>query len=275
MKIGLVLSGGGVLGAAHVGLLEEIEKRKIPADIITGVSIGAIVGALYAEGGTKLVMEFFERIDRSKVTSGNFVTNLRPDLVFDEIRHILTELLPECIHDLPIKFACVATNLQTGKRVVFEKGNLVDCLMASAAYPGFFPVQQIDGDFLIDGGISRNLPVGTARRLGADFVIGSSLYNIGKFKKLDEDGKLKANRLDIILRSLDIVQKNLAELEERRCDFCLFPKIEGISWTDFSHAGKALEAGRKSAAENIQILMNQIKKQKAAPSLFKILFDWK
>lgn len=273
MKIGLALSGGGVLGVAHIGLLEELEKNNIRLSIISGTSSGAIIGALFAKGGTKKIHEFLEDLAKAGLfTRSKLLMKMHPDKVFEEIRSALKKHLgTQAFYDLNTKFACLATDITTGRRVVFEKGNLIDCIMASAAYPGVFSVQKIGENYYIDGGISRNLPVGTARRLGANFVIGSSLYNVSSLGKFDKDGNLKLNRLDVAVRSLDIIQKNLAELEERHCDFLFQPPVEDFSWYNFDKMSEILEIGRKNAREYIPGLQKKIKKT-VNPSLWQIIF---
>ena len=205
LKIGLVLSGGGARGAAHVGVLKVLEENRIPVDVISGTSFGAIVGGLYAAGySADELEEILENIDWKESLSGRaprdersfkrkqdddgFLIKFKIGIKDGELRLpnglitpnnlrlTLQDLVNEISNvddfdDLAIPFRAVATDLETGMAVVLERGNLASAMVASMAVPALFPPIEHDGRLLVDGGVSNNVPVNVARAMGADIVI--------------------------------------------------------------------------------------------------------
>lgn len=231
MKIGLVLSGGGVLGVAHVSILRELEKNGIKLNVISGCSSGAIIGVLYADGGLDEVENFLKDLNEAGLFSKRNIKFALPDKIFDLIRQTLEKhLSAKKFYDLKMDFHCTATDIIQGRAVNFSSGDLVDAVMASAAYPGVFSAQIIGGKVLVDGGVTRNLPVGSIKSK-VDFIIGSSLYKVGHLAELDD--KKRMNRLTIALRSIDLMQQELSELEARDCDFMFYPPVDVFNWYNF------------------------------------------
>lgn len=204
LKIGLVLSGGGAKGFAHIGVLKEIERAGIKIDYIGGTSMGAIIGGLYASGYNasqldsifketnfdELVQDFVPRKNKTfyeksndelyalslpfqkfKITipkglsKGMYNYNLISKLTHN-VRHV------QDFSKLKIPFLCVATNLETGEEKVFKNGCLPLVLSASSAFPSLFSPVEIDGDLYVDGGVTNNYPVEEVRKMGADVIIG-------------------------------------------------------------------------------------------------------
>ncbi len=209
-RIGLVLSGGGARGLAHVGVLKMLERERIPIDVIAGTSMGAIIGGLYASGMSALQLEkellavnwddvFASRVDRPLLSQRRKEQDfeLSPLLEFGmrdgELRAPLGALsgrglesllrrytLPvrgvRDFSQLAIPFRAVATDLETGKPVILGSGDLALAMRSSMSVPGVFAPTEADGRILGDGGLIDNLPVGVARAMGADIVIA---VNIG------------------------------------------------------------------------------------------------
>ena len=273
MKVGLALSGGGVLGVAHIGILEEIENNGLRIDLIAGTSSGAIIGALFAANGTKAVHSFLNDLGEFGLfDSKKWLWNLNGDRIFEQVRIALAKNLGvSSFSDLNIKFICNATELNTGKITVFDHGDLVSCIMASASYPGAFQPQKIGEKYYIDGGITENLRAQIAKAHGADFIIGSSLYNVAKFEKIRADGKLTANRLDMAIRSLDIIQKGLADKDMKKCDFVFNPPVESYKWFRFDHLPEIMKVGKTYAAERFPDLLKALQSAKA-PTLAERIF---
>jgi NTE family protein len=170
----LVLSSGGPRGAAHVGVLKVLDEHSIPIDIVVGSSIGAMIGGAYAAGvPIRRIEEEWRRTDLRRVAR-----SLQPTFPLHGwssgrgLQRFLEEILgDQHIEELPRRFAAVATDLDTGERVVLKEGPLVEAIRASTSIPGLFvPVEQ-RGRFLADGGLTSPLPVDVARKLGADVVI--------------------------------------------------------------------------------------------------------
>jgi NTE family protein len=191
MKKAIALGGGGAKGYAHLGVLKALQELDIEFDIITGTSIGSFVGAVYAGGGIERLEKIASKISladlpriltpafsKHGLLSGNYINQL--------LKKVISE---ERIEQLPIRYAAISVDINSGKIVIFTKGKLEKAIRSSIAIPGLFtPV--IDGDrFLVDGGVMEPVPVNSARSLGADFVIAVDL--ISKFKTFSEEAGTK------------------------------------------------------------------------------------
>lgn len=254
----MALSGGGALGVAHIGAIEEIEKAGIKIDCVCGVSSGAIIGLAYAAGGLETLHEFYEETLAKFARRNRFLFAKGPAAAFKYIEAALKELCQgKEFFELAIPFSCCATNLATGEREVLNSGDPVAAVMASSVYPGVFAAQKLEGKFYIDGGVTRNLPAEETRAMAADFVIGSSIYAVDKFSDRKAGGM---NRLEIAARAMDIYQKELSEFEERQCDFCFKPYVEQFKWFDFFRMEEIAVEGRENAAKSISNLLAVIKK---------------
>jgi len=173
-QIALVLGSGGARGLAHIGVIKALEEGHIPINIITGTSIGALIGGLYASGMPVKSMEKIVRdIDKMMVVKimvpkffgSGFIDNKR---VIEFINELVGDVK---IENLKIPFAAVATDLVTGEEVVFDKGLLKDAIMASIAIPTIFQPVLLNDQFLLDGGLSNPLPISIAKEMGADKII--------------------------------------------------------------------------------------------------------
>ena len=261
-KVGVVLSGGGAKGVAHVRALKVIEEAGIPIDMIVGTSMGSLIGGLYASGyttdqldsiitqqnWTNLLMDREDRNRRSLVTKqktepymlsvsfekspfevieggflkGNNVSYLISELTADR-------LAPMKFDDLPIPFACIATDIVTGKEVVLREGILAEALRSSMAIPGVFPPVKIDGKVLVDGGLKNNFPVDVAHDMGADYVIGVSVTSEG----LNYD-ELQST-VDVLMQVLDgVCCANKVEANRNDTDVYMHVDVKGYSAASFT-----------------------------------------
>ena len=176
-RLGLALGGGGALGAAHVGVLQELAKRGIHPSIVVGTSAGAVIGAAYAAGFD------LDELEEIVVGSswGDFGTfAFTPGLGFldtDGLRATIDRLTgPDLmIEDLPIRFGAVATDLTTREVVLIDSGSVADAVCASVSIPGLFRPAKIHGHLLVDGGVVQNLPLEATFEMGARHVIGVRL----------------------------------------------------------------------------------------------------
>lgn len=203
-KVGLVLSGGGAKGLAHIGVLKVLEEEGVKVDYIAGTSMGAIVGGLYASGYTATELDsIFNSIDVSALIkdyipriSKSFYEKKNDEiyalsLPFDNFKigfpkalsrgmynyNLMNRLLAHVRHvddfsKLKIPFLCIATDLETGEGVVLKSGYLPQVILASGAFPSLFAPVEIDGKYLIDGGVVNNYPIDQLREMGADVIIG-------------------------------------------------------------------------------------------------------
>jgi len=203
-KIGLVLSGGGAKGLAHIGVLKVIEEAGVKIDYIGGTSMGAIIGGLYASGYTATQLDsIFNNTDYDAViqdfiprSSKNFYEKANDEryafaLPFDKFKigiptalskglynyNMITRLTANVRHErdfkkLPIPFLCIATDIETGQEVLLDKGFLAQSILASGAFPSLYSPLVIDGKYLIDGGVINNYPLDEVKKMGADIIIG-------------------------------------------------------------------------------------------------------
>jgi NTE family protein len=282
-SIGLVLSGGGARGASHIGVLKVLEELKIPIDIITGTSMGSIVGGMYAYGYSvdeieRLLVETdwdrvfhdepprVERSFRRKVDDYNFLIKLEAGI--KDGRFIipkgllqgqqlslrlksLTLLAPRNFDELPIRFRAVATDIESGEAVALSSGTLSKAMLASMAIPGVFAPVEWDGRLFVDGGVANNLPVQLARDLGADILIVVDLSSDLQTR----DGL--ASPFSILNQTLGFsILKNTREQLEllESADILIQPDLSGYSSTDFWLSAEMINNGVTAANLNRQKL---------------------
>ena len=176
--VGLVLGSGASRGWAHIGIIEALEEAKIPIDFIAGCSVGAYVGAVYASGSISSLKEFLLRMDGKKIFSYFDVVFPRSGLLngsrrVQELFSMHTKV--EDFAELNIPLVMIATDLLLGEKVVINSGNIIQALRATMSYPGLFAPVQINGRWLVDGGLVDPVPVGVAQAMGAGVVIAVDL----------------------------------------------------------------------------------------------------
>jgi len=300
-KIGLVLSGGGAKGFAHVGVLKVLEEAKIPIDYIAGTSIGSIVGGLYACGydaamlesivksqdwGTLLSNEYkqefvspFDKVDKSRYNvSFPFAEKklaLSNGLLNGQNAMELFSSLTIGFHDvsdfskLPIPFLCIATDLTTGKEVVLKNGYLPKAMRASMAVPAAFSSTDINGQMLVDGGIINNYPVDRALEMGANIIIGVDIMD----SLLTEDelqGIPEVVSQMMIFMGMDRTNKNA-----KAVDVHIRPYIRGYSAASFDAKSaeelikRGEEAARRVLPQLIQI-RDSMKRQARQQAIHKL-----
>lgn len=250
-KIGLVLSGGGVKGIAHIGMIKALNEYEIDADFVSGTSVGALVGALYANGSTiDQMLSFFRETPLLKY---NFFTFVKAGLMDTEKYHELFKKHFEhhSFESLPKKLFVTATNLQVGEQTLFSSGELVTTLLASAALPPVFSPVEINGQLYADGGIMNNFPVEPLVD-ECDFIIGSNVSAIRHISKAAINSSLKlTNRVT----SLMIYASNRLKLQY--CDLVFEPEqLETFGILDKKGIEKAFELGYDHA---IKVLTEKFK----------------
>jgi NTE family protein len=284
-RIGLVLSGGGARGAAHIGVLKVLEEQRIPIDAIAGTSMGAVVGGLYASGLTAEDIErvmtsvdwqdaFRDRPARSdlnfrrKLEDQNFLVKFPLGLKGRKFRlprglvqgQKLTQILRgltlpvaqiESFDELAIPFRAIATDIVTGDRVVIDHGDLTTAMRASLSAPGVFSPVESEGRMLVDGGLSSNLPIDVARRMDVDVLIvvdcGFPLLERGKLVSV---ATVSNQMLAILIRHNTAQQRKT--LTER--DVVIDPALGDFSSLDFTAHAKAMDIGEAAARGQAQRL---------------------
>jgi NTE family protein len=277
--IGLVLSGGGARGAAHVGVIRVLEEQKVPIDCITGTSMGSIIGGLYASGMTTDELEQTLRTldwddalqddpkrehrpfrrkreddefllqaspgisDRGeiKLPSG-FIQGQKLGLVLKQLTLPVAEV--DDFDRLSIPFRAVATDIVTGHEVVLGSGDLATAMRASMSVPGAFSAVEIDGKLLVDGGMANNIPVSVAREMGADIVIAVDIST-----PLATRDEIK-NVLSITAQLTGFLTNANAEVSRASLtddDILIVPDLGDITSADFDRSGEAIPTGRVAA----------------------------
>uniref|UniRef100_UPI0035AED75B patatin-like phospholipase family protein n=1 Tax=Flavobacterium sp. TaxID=239 RepID=UPI0035AED75B len=271
-KIGLVLSGGGAKGFAHIGVLKVIEQAGIKIDYIGGTSMGAVVGGLYASGYTasqidsifqqtnfdKLIQDYIPRTSKSFYEKRNdeLYTITLPFRKFKiGIPVALSKgmynynLLAKLTHDvrdikdfnkLPTPFVCVATNIETGEEVILHEGYLPQALMASSAFPSLFSPVELNGKILIDGGVTNNYPVEEVRKMGADIIIGVDVQDNLKDRKSLND----ATRILVQITNLDMINKMKEKI--KLTDIYIKPDISNFGVVSFSEGNNIIKKGEEA-----------------------------
>ncbi|MEO2051817.1 MAG: patatin-like phospholipase family protein [Allomuricauda sp.] len=272
-KVGLVLSGGGAKGLAHIGALKVIEESGIKVDYIGGTSMGAIVGALYASGYsaheldsifkktdfTDLIQDnvprgaktFYEKEDSERYALSlpftNFKVSFPPAISGGQnIYNMLVQLLfhVKDIQDfrkLPIPFLCIATNVETGEEILLDKGYLPEAIVASGTFPSLFEPSEIDGDILIDGGVVNNYPIDQVRAMGADIIIGVDVqHDLATRESL-------SSATEILLQINNYRTVNDMKRKSGQTDIYIRPNIDEFSVIDFEKGNQIIKSGEEAA----------------------------
>lgn len=231
---------------AHVGVLEELKLAGIQPDLIVGCSAGAIAGVLYADNPDiermKTLLREKNLWDFLNISLGNLPFGLSNGL---KLKTLLTqELQAERFEELKIPFVAVATNLEYGDLVVFGTGNIVPAIRASAAFPGVFLPVKINGQHFVDGGVVELLPVETARRLGAEFVIAVDLSNA-------LTDSLPGHVVGVLNRSLEISLLHQSRRSAEKADFTIKIPFKDVGTFEQDSNQRMYELGRKTAREAI------------------------
>ncbi|TVZ15876.1 patatin-like phospholipase family protein [Maribacter sp. MAR_2009_72] len=290
-KIGLVLSGGGAKGMAHIGALKVIEQAGIKIDYIGGSSMGAIVGALYASGYTAMELDsmfnatnfgsliqdnlprsaktFYEKEDSERYALSlpfdNFKVSVPP--AYSGGQNIYNELVKLLYHvkdvkdfnKLPTPFVCVATDIETGKQVILNKGYLPEAVLASGTLPSLFEPTIIDDKVLIDGGVVNNYPIDEVLAMGADIIIGVDVQH----DLSDRESLLSATEILLQINNY----RTVADMKQKsaKTDIYIKPQIEQYSVIEFNKLKAIIKTGEDAAFlkfEELKALSNGSGKEK-------------
>jgi NTE family protein len=273
LKVGLVLSGGGAKGFAHIGVLHEIEKAGIKIDYIGGTSMGAVIGGLYATGysATQIDSIFaatnFQELLQDYIprTSKSFYEKRNDELYaialpFNKFKlgvplalskgiynyNMLTNLTQNVrkIRDfskLPIPFLCIASNIETGEQVLLNKGCLPEAILASSAFPSLFSPVIINGKMLIDGGVTNNYPIAEVKKMGADIIIGVDVQDDLK----DRNYLTEATR--ILVQISNFAMANRMKDKVGLTDIYIKPEVSEYSVISFAEGKEIIQKGHDAA----------------------------
>ncbi|MCK0191637.1 patatin-like phospholipase family protein [Arenibacter sp. F20364] len=241
-SVGLVLSGGGVKGMAHIGMIHALNEFGISTHAVSGTSVGALIGALYANGNT--VSEMLQFFKETPLFRYNFMTILKPGLLdTDRYFDLFSNYFPRnTFESLKRKLYVVATDLQKGDEKIFSEGELIKPLLASAALPPVFSPVAIQGRLYADGGIMNNFPYDEVAST-SDFVIGS---NVSGIREIPKEGIKSSLQLANRTTSLMIYAINRDKVN--KCDLLFEPKaLELIGILDKKGIEKAYSIGYEHA----------------------------
>lgn len=245
-KVSLVLGAGSARGLAHIGVIQVLEENNIPLDFIVGSSMGAMVGGVYACGvDMKMLGRMLYHIDMNilfdvKIPRMGFVAGNK----INTFLNLLTK--NKKFEDLDLPLAMVATDLISGQEIVLREGSIAEAIRASISIPGvFFPVKR-DGMVLVDGAVLNRLPVETARALGAAKIVAVDV-SFGEGKEV-----IVNNALDVIMTSLDLMQKQQFDLVYDKADVLIQPEVGSFSPRDFNRSRELIELGRKATEDKLE-----------------------
>ncbi|RNC92446.1 MAG: patatin [Allomuricauda sp.] len=279
-KVGLVLSGGGAKGLAHIGVLKIIEEAGVKIDYVGGTSMGAIVGALYASGYSAKELDsifrvtdfasliqdnvprsaktFYEKDDSERYALGLPFNNFKVSFpqAISGGQNIYNELVRLLFHvkdvgnfnELPIPFVCIATNVETGEEVLLDSGYLPEAIMASGTFPSLFEPAEINGDILIDGGVVNNYPIHEVKALGADLIIGVDVqHDLAKRESL-------SSATEILLQINNYRTVNDMKEKSAETDIYIRPDIDDFSVVDFEQSLAIIDSGEKAGKAALDTL---------------------
>lgn len=245
-KIGLALGGGAARGFAHVGVIQVLEENGIKPNLVTGTSAGSLVAAIYASGknGAQL-QRVAETMEEAAIADWTLPIFSRGMLRGDALaKYVNGQVGSKLIEELPMPLGIVATDLNTGNDVLFQRGDTGTAVRASSSVPAVFQPVKISGREYVDGGLVSPVPVAAARRMGADFVIAVDIST-------PPEGSLTGGTLDILLQTFSIMGKSINRFELREADVVVRPALQGVSSADFGARKRAIEAGRQAMLKMI------------------------
>ncbi|GIQ60402.1 patatin [Flavobacterium collinsii] len=272
-KIGLVLSGGGAKGFAHIGVLKVLEEAGIKIDYIGGTSMGSIIGGLYASGyNASQIDSIFKKTNFDELindyiprSSKNFYGKKNDELYaialpFSNFRIGIPEALSKGMYNynllsgltrnvrhvrdfnqLPTPFLCIGTNIETGEEVLLNKGNLVQAMMASSAFPSLFTPIEIDGNLLVDGGVVNNYPIKEVRNLGADIIIGVDVQD----DLMNRKNLKNATKILVQITNLQSIDKMKNKIKDT--DVYIKPDIRDYGVISFDKGEEIIRKGEEAA----------------------------
>lgn len=257
IRIGLALGGGAAKGFAHIGVIKMLEANGIKPDVVAGTSAGSVVGSLYASG-----MDAFQM---QKQAFGLDEAQIRDVSLFSggvvkgqKLQDYVNELVGgRAIEKMKKPFAAVATQLETGERTVFVRGNTGQAVRASSSIPGVFEPVAIGQKHYVDGGVVSPVPVDAARQLGADFVIAVDISTRAS-------GRNPGSLLGNVNQSITIMGQKLGQQELARANVVIRPNVTDIGPADFEQRNDAILEGERAALAAMPQIRAQLARLRAA-----------
>jgi NTE family protein len=249
-RIGLALGGGAARGFAHIGVIQVLEEAGIRPALVAGTSAGSLVAALYASGksGAQL-QQGAETMDEATFADWTLPIFNRGILRGDALaRFVRTQVGGRLIEDMSMPLGILATDLNSGQGVLFQRGDTATAVRASSAVPAIFQPVRIAGHDYVDGGLVSPVPVRYARQMGAELVIAVDISSPPETNPADD-------ALEILLQTFTIMGKSIVNLELPQAEIVVRPALNGVGSADFSPRRKAIQAGRAAMQKVLPQLM--------------------
>lgn len=250
-KIGLALGGGAARGFAHIGVIQALEESGIRPDLVVGTSAGSLVAALYAAGRSGAELgKLADAMDESAITDWSFPGRglIRGEALARFVREHTGGRL---IEQLPLPLGIVATDLDNGAPILFQRGDPGMAVRASSAVPAVFQPVRIGTREYVDGGLVSPVPVRFARQMGAELVIAVDISAV-------PDGAATGDPLRMLLQTFAIMGRSINQFELREADVVLRPRLGGVSGADFAGRRRTIAAGREAALSQLAELRGKV-----------------
>jgi NTE family protein len=256
LRIGIALGGGAAKGFAHIGVIKMLEANGFKPEVVAGTSAGSVVGALYASGMDPFqLQEHAVALDEASIRDVRlFSGGLVQGLALQD--YVNAQVGKRPIERMRKPFAAVATQLETGQRTVFIRGNTGQAVRASSSVPGVFEPVTIGRFQYVDGGVVSPVPVDAARELGADFVIAVDISSKASGRRPD-------GMLGIVNQSIAIMGQRLGEQELARADVVIRPNVLDYGSADFTRRNQAILEGEKAALAALPQIRAAVQKLQA------------
>jgi NTE family protein len=252
IRIGLALGGGAARGFAHIGVIKALEAQGIVPDIVVGTSAGSVVGALYAAGNNGFELQRIAMdMDEAAISDWAlpFFSKVSGVLKGDALQNYVNKAVKNApIERLKIPFGAVATDLNTGKPILFQRGNTGQAVRASSSVPSVFQPVKIGTHSYVDGGLVAPVPVKFAKDMGADFIIAVNIST-------QTEAQAAASSLEVLMQTFSIMGQRLNFFELKEADIVIAPALGAMGGSDFAGRNRAILAGEQAAAA----MMPQIK----------------
>lgn len=258
-KLALVLGGGASKGFAHIGVLKVLEQNGIKPSLIVGTSMGAIIGGAYASGMSCNRLEIISNnLTKNKLLDFNVISTFFSTGIMSgkKLKRVLEREIGNIMHEqLDIPFVAIATNILDGKLEILQEGYLVNNLLASSAIPGVFPVVNLGGKMLCDGGLLCNVPDEIAKKLKKDYIV-LSVDVIGSYSKQVETSKIKI--MGLTINALTLMQSEITRLKGNNSDLRIKVSQPDVTQMSFDKISieKSINYGELEMKKHITKLKN-------------------
>ncbi|WP_232834695.1 patatin-like phospholipase family protein [Rhodoferax ferrireducens] len=250
LKVGLVLGGGAARGFAHIGVIQVLEEAGIRPSLVVGTSAGSLVAAFYASGKTGAqLQQIAETMEEAAFADWTLPIFSRGMLRGEALaRYVSAQVNGRPIESMSLPLGIVATDLNSGQGMLFQRGDTATAVRASSAVPALFQPVKILGREYVDGGLVSPVPVRYARQMGAEVIIAVDISNA-------PEGNGASDTLKILLQTFAIMGKSINSFELREADVVVRPSLLGVASSDFGARRRAIQAGRVA----MQALLPQLR----------------